>query len=469
MVQLQHLAVEHDVASVRVDAHVLRQPRVLREVPVLAVDRHERPRPGQADHGLELLLRRVPADMHVLAARRAHVEHLAAGAVQVVDGRVHRRLVARNRAGGEHDGVAVLQAHVAVVARGHARERRHRLALRARAEDHRSLVADAAAVGDVAHAALVVPEVVEIGRDADVLFHREAGREHDPIGRGRAVEDLLDARDLGGEGGDDHAPGRGQQDLRERVAHDRFGRRRAGPVGVGRVAAEQAHAVVPVGGEPAQVRRLAHHRRVVDLEIAGMDDQAGRRVERDPEGVGDRVGHGEELDRDLPEVVAALRVDRGLRCVEQPGLVELGLDQPLRERRAVDRRRQRGQQEAERADVILVPVRDQIGPQLAPPRFQVRRVWDDVVDAVHLVGGEHQAGVGDDHVLGGLVDHHVAADVAEPAERDHAHDAGGGIVHGRSNRSARRAMAAPPPVPARRGRAARRTGPGAANSLAAPG
>ena len=110
-----------------------------------------------------------------------------------------------------------------------------------------------------------------------------------------------------------------------------------------------------------------------------------------------------------------------------PGLNHLGVedsrffqspaDQSQGERRGVDRRLELGNQEAQRANVVLVPMRDQVSAQLVATFQYVCGVGNDVIDAVHVVGGEEQPGVDDDHVIGGLVDHHVAADFAQAAER----------------------------------------------------
>ena len=50
----------------RAIGHALGDPGVTRQLPVLAVHRHEETRPDQRDHELELLLAAVPGDVHVL-------------------------------------------------------------------------------------------------------------------------------------------------------------------------------------------------------------------------------------------------------------------------------------------------------------------------------------------------------------------------------------------------------------------
>ena len=55
-----------------------------------------------------------------------------------------------------------------------------------------------------------------------------------------------------------------------------------------------------------------------------------------------------------------------------------------------------------------------------PPRQEVGEVGDDVVHPGHLVVREHEPAVDGQEVVAGLEQHHVEADLAEAAQRDHA-------------------------------------------------
>src|SRR4029077_1604812 len=74
------------------DAHGSSQRGVQREVPVLAVDRDEVPRPCEREQELELLATRVPGCVHPMARG---VEDARPPPVEVVDGAMHGLLVAR--------------------------------------------------------------------------------------------------------------------------------------------------------------------------------------------------------------------------------------------------------------------------------------------------------------------------------------------------------------------------------------
>ena len=72
------------------------------------------------------------------------------------------------------------------------------------------------------------------------------------------------------------------------------------------------------------------------------------------------------------------------------------------------------------ADVILVRVREHERLDLVEPAFEGGEVRQDQVDAGLVVLGEQHAAVDDEQPAGVLEDGHVAADLAEAAERDQA-------------------------------------------------
>ena len=129
-VDLRHLPVrDHDAVR---HADFLRQPRVMDEMPQRAVHGDEELRPRDVEHQLQLFLAGVAGDVDV---RLLVMHDLGAAAIEVVDHVRDRALVAGNRARGDDHDVALLDRDLLVLADGHARERRRRLALRAGGED----------------------------------------------------------------------------------------------------------------------------------------------------------------------------------------------------------------------------------------------------------------------------------------------------------------------------------------------
>ena len=108
-----------------------------------------------------------------------------------------------------------------------------------------------------------------------------------------------------------------------------------------------------------------------------------------------------------------------------PVLLQLRLEQREGEPRAEDRDvLALAQQVGHRADVVLVRVRqhDRLdGVEAVTDEVEVR---EDQVDAGLAVLGEQHAAVDDEQAAAVLEDRHVAADVAEPAERDDAQPVG---------------------------------------------
>ena len=96
-----------------------------------------------------------------------------------------------------------------------------------------------------------------------------------------------------------------------------------GHLGVGRVRQQQVDALAAEPGEAAEVGDPAVERELVHLEVAGVQDGAGRGADGDGERVRDRVVDGEELAVERPEAGPGLLDDlEHLRL--HPVLGELG-------------------------------------------------------------------------------------------------------------------------------------------------
>ena len=105
----------------------------------------------------------------------------------------------------------------------------------------------------------------------------------------------------------------------------------------------------------------------------------------------------------------------------EPVLLALGRDEGEREPGADDR--QLGplaQQERHRADVVLVTVGEHERVDVVEPVLDGPEVRQDQVDAGRVLGREQHAAVDDEQPPVVLEHGHVAADLADAAERDHA-------------------------------------------------
>ena len=191
-------------------------------------------------------------------------------------------------------------------------------------------------------------------------------------------------------------------------------------LGVGGVHAEQVDALVAEPGEAAQVGQPTVQRQLVELDVPGVQHGAGRRPDRDRERVRDRVVDREELQVEAADGATLAFGDLDELRVESM-LAALGLDQGQGEPGSVHRQvTAQPQQERQRADVVLVTVGDHDRVDVGDPVLHQAQVGQDQVDAGLRVLGEQDAAVDDQQPPVELVDGHVAADLADPTEGDHA-------------------------------------------------
>ena len=122
-----------------------------------------------------------------------------------------------------------------------------------------------------------------------------------------------------------------------------------------------------------------------------------------------------------PVALGDLHGDRG-----DPVLVELGRDegqgQPGPDDGDVGTLTQ---QVGHPADVVLVAVGEHDGVDAVQPVPDPGEVGEDQVDAGLVLLGEEHPAVDDEQPAGVLEDGHVAADLAQPAQRDHTQSLGG--------------------------------------------
>ncbi len=364
----------------------------------------------------QLALGGVAGDVHL---GHALVHHGRAELHEPVDHAEHGVLVARDQGGGQHDEVALLQLHL-VVPVGHAGQGRHRLALGAGDHEHDLVVAVLVHLADVHEDPVRHVEVAELRRDGHVADHGAPAEGHLATVLVGGVEDLLDAVHVGGERGHHDAALRrgevaleGGADLRLRGGEPR-------DLGVRGVGHEQVHALLAETGEGAQVRDAAVERQLVHLEVAGVQDGAGVRVDGDGERVRDRVVHGHELALERAELDDVVFLDHaGARL--DPVLLELGLDQGEGQLGADhgDVVAQ-AQQVRHGADVVLVAVGQDDADDVVHAVPDVVEVRQDQVDAGLVLLGEEDAAVDDEDLAVDLEGDHVAADLLEAAQLDDA-------------------------------------------------
>ncbi len=291
--KLDHGAVLGDHDAVGRHARVPGELAVRREHPVLAVRRHDAAGSHEGEHRAQLLGAGVPGDVHV---RDLLVQHLGAHLGEPVDRVVHAQLVPRHGLRREDDGVAAVDRDRRMVVVGDPRERRHRLALAAGAEDHHLARRQVHRLLRLDDHALVDRQVAQGLRDVEVLLHRPADDRHLAADLGGDVDRLLHPVHVRREGDDEDPPAPQRDQRAEGLADEALRAGHPGPLGVRRVAEEQIDALVAELGESADVGLQAVDGRVIQLPVAGVEDATRRGVEDDRHRVGDRVRHAHEVE-----------------------------------------------------------------------------------------------------------------------------------------------------------------------------
>ena len=237
------------------------------------MNRHEVARLHEREHQLQLFLAAVARHVHVLDA---FVDDFGAAPRDVIHDAADGLFVAGNGARREDDGVVGPELHEPVIVDRDPRQGRHRLALRSgrQAQDVLGRVAVDVGVADL-HARRDA-QIAEPLRNLGVLDHAAAEERHLAIElRGEIDEDLhpVDARR---ERGDDQASRRAREDLLERLDDFALRSGEAAAVDVRAVGKQREDAGRAELGEAVDVEMLAVDRRLIDLEVAGVDDDADR-------------------------------------------------------------------------------------------------------------------------------------------------------------------------------------------------
>ena len=165
-----------------------------------------------------------------------------------------------------------------------------------------------------------------------------------------------------------------------------------------------------------QVEEAVVGGRGIDLEIAGMQHDAKRRMDGERDAINQAVRHLQRMNGERPNLEALSGANFAqVGVVEQLVFVELIFDVGQRELGAPDGNVQFAENPGQGADVVFVAVREDDAAHMLAIFEQVRNVGDDDVDAQQLGFGEHQAGVDDDDVVAPADGHAVHTELAQPA------------------------------------------------------
>jgi hypothetical protein len=412
MVDLEDVAGLHHEGFLQTrESQVFGQAGVLRELAELAVNGHEIARPHQVEHQLHFLHAGVPGDVQ----RRVHaaVHDVGPAARHVVDHAEDGLLIAGNDARAQNHRVAPVHGDLFVVVDGHARERRHRLALSARNEDgdfvgrkvHDILRAKQNPVGNIEQAERMGDfgdrdhAAADYGDTASVFLGE--------------IEHQLDAVDGGTETGDHNAALRTVENLLHAGADGALALGIPGPVGIGGIGEQQLDATLAVVGERVQVEKFIVGGRGIHLEIAGVNNHAKGGGDRHGDSADDGVGDVQKLHLEWADFHYLFGLDG-----DQPGLLlefvffEPAFHQGQGERRSVDGDVYVAQKIRNGPDVVLMAVSQQEGSDLGLILLEEGQIGHDQVDTEEFSFGKHHAGIHHDDVFAEANGRHVHAEFA---------------------------------------------------------
>ena len=244
-----------------------------------------------------------------------------------------------------------------MIVHGNPRERRHRLRLRAARQNGKLVWIVCAQILRPDKAAVGNSKPVQLVGDFNVVHHAAPDETNLSPAHRRDVDHLLNAVNRAREAREDNLSRRGAAKLFKRHRHGAFGWREARPLDVRAVAEEREHAFLPVARKRVQIERLAVDRRLVNLEIAGMNDHAHRRSNCQSNAINRAVRHVQEFDLERAKLnMMSRRNFAQVRLFHHVPLCKFLVNKRECELSAVHGNVEIAKDVRERADVILVRV-----------------------------------------------------------------------------------------------------------------
>ena len=339
---------------------------------------------------------------------------------QLIDDVGDSFFIARDGAGGEDDCVSLSDGDLAVDTLCHTAERRHTLSLAARRDDDCLF---AGIILELVHADQRVLRNIETaqfrGRRNDI-DHTAAFHHNFASVLVSGVDDLLHAVHVGSKSRDDdpRVPVI-LEELIDRPADRSLRRSKAGSLRICGVAQKGKNSLSSQFRKSLQIDRVAVYRRVVDFEVACVDHDAGRCIERKGCRIHDAVIGLDKLDAETSKVHGRAEAhDLSLGRLQHSPLSELVLNdahsQPGGKNGHIDLLQHIGQ----RADMVLVTVRDHKSLDLIDIFFEIGRIRDHKVDSEHIVFRKRQTTVHYDNTVLTLESSYIHADLLKTAQGD---------------------------------------------------
>ena len=204
--------------------------------------------------------------------------------------------VAGNRRCGNHDRVARQDLNFSMVRHRHPGQGRHWFALAAGCQNDDPVGRIIVDLGNVDQYAVRHFQVSQLHGDSHDIQHAPADYRDFPAILESGVNRLLQTVDVGRKTGNNDPVLRCPELLVKGFAHTTFAFGKARPFGIGAVGQHDQNAFVAQFGEPVKAGHLSIHRRMIDFEVAGMQNRADRCFQVNGHGIGDAVVHANKTD-----------------------------------------------------------------------------------------------------------------------------------------------------------------------------
>jgi hypothetical protein len=340
---------------------------------------------------------------------------------EVVDHVGDRPFVPRDELRGKDGGVSLPDPDVFVLAERHQREGGAGLPLAPRGQDD-DLPAGQGLGFLYGNEDIRVRQihVSQLESRLDISYHAPAAKRHFAIVAARGVDGLLDPMDVRREHRDDDPASGLAEDLRKGLADERLRKALPFPLHVRGIGEQRRHLLARGHFREAVHGGLyAVQGPDVDLEVPRVDEHPVPASQDIPEPARDAVANRERLHVEISYGESTAPRNR----LEPRDVTETMFFEPVPQKTESQRSAVHGnveilQQERDRADVVLVSVREQERPEPVGDILETSEIGDDEVYPQHCVVREHKARVHEDGGLAVVEQQGVEPEFAQSPQGD---------------------------------------------------
>ncbi len=347
-------------------------------------------------------------------------DHLCMLHIQFINDLIHSLFIARNRMRGHNHHIVWCNADLTVHAACHAGQSRHGLSLGAGRNQYGFFIRIVLKVLNINERALRDLDVLKLLCHTYDVDHGTSLDHNLPVIFCRRIDDLLYTVYIGGKSchndpvitvlSKDPVKGCPNRALRHSKAR---------LFCIGGVGQHCNYAILSKLCKSLEINRVAENRGVVDLKISRMDKHTGRCIDCKRCRVLNRVIGLYELDLDIPKIYGRSELHNlGFYKLVKSTLHKLTLDQRNRQSCSIYWNIDLLQHIGQCADMVLMSMCNNKSLNLMHMGFKIRYIWDDQVNAQHIVRRERETAVNNDNAFFRLDRRNVHANLIQTTQRD---------------------------------------------------